>query len=126
MEGRESVGRVARNIGISRCAIKDWLRKNDKSGTEGLKESHTWKRYFTKLKIQAVQDYLVKRLSSIGGDVKNQELFFMITKRLVLPSTDEIFGRFQGLSAGGWLCGVSANKKCDPFWMLGSRAKEIQ
>ncbi|UAK16693.1 helix-turn-helix domain containing protein [Sporolactobacillus terrae] len=44
VEGRESLGQAARNSGVSRCTVKDRLRKYDESGIEGLKDTHTWKR----------------------------------------------------------------------------------
>jgi transposase-like protein len=55
---------MSSKIGVSRYTVKDWLRKYDESGIEGLKEFHTWKRYSAQLKDQAVQDYLHRRLSS--------------------------------------------------------------
>ncbi|MGZ7253870.1 transposase, partial [Streptococcus pyogenes] len=38
--------------------VIDWMMKYQTNGIEGLKESHTWKKYSSDLKKSAVEDYL--------------------------------------------------------------------
>lgn len=54
----ESVGQLARECGISKYSVRDWIRKYQTNGIEGLKESQTWKKYPSDLKKSAVEDYL--------------------------------------------------------------------
>ena len=56
-EGK-SADQLAREYGISKYSVRDWIRKYQTNGIEGLKESHTWKKYSSELKKSAVEDYL--------------------------------------------------------------------
>lgn len=63
INGDASVSYLARSIGISTFALRSWIRKYENNGSQGLTESHTWKRYPTQLKLNAVLDYLNQRLT---------------------------------------------------------------
>lgn len=54
MDGRHSVNTVAKKYALSWTTINDWIRKYNDEGVEGLKESITWKRYDSELKLKAV------------------------------------------------------------------------
>ncbi|WP_018163694.1 helix-turn-helix domain-containing protein, partial [Streptococcus henryi] len=48
-EGK-SADQLAREYGISKYSVRDWIRKYQTNGIEGLKGSHTWKKYSSELK----------------------------------------------------------------------------
>jgi len=48
----------AKQHSLSRNTIREWIRKYNADGLEGLKESRTWKTYAKELKIAAVNDVL--------------------------------------------------------------------
>jgi len=50
--------KVSRDFGTNQDTLSRWVRQYKQEGIDGLKESHTWKRYSKELKQQAVQDYL--------------------------------------------------------------------
>lgn len=53
-----SLSELAKKYGVNISTIREWKYKYDKYGTEGLKESTTWKNYTKELKLSAVSDYL--------------------------------------------------------------------
>lgn len=55
---KQSIGQLSKKYQIAKSTIKDWIRKYESQGIEGLQESRTWKRYSQELKEEAVQDYL--------------------------------------------------------------------
>ncbi|MGZ7144740.1 helix-turn-helix domain-containing protein, partial [Streptococcus pyogenes] len=57
-KGERTAGQLAREYGISDDTVIDWMMKYQTNGIEGLKESHTWKKYSSDLKKSAVEDYL--------------------------------------------------------------------
>lgn len=56
-EGK-SVSWLAKKSHVADNTIKEWIRKYNQDGMDGLKESRTWKKYSQELKEQAVLDYL--------------------------------------------------------------------
>ena len=50
---------LARNHGISKETLSNWVRKYKEAGVEGLEESRHWTKYSKELKEQAVSDYLM-------------------------------------------------------------------
>jgi len=58
LEEGESISCLARNHGISKETLLNWVRKYKEAGVEGLKESRRWTKYSKELKEQAVSDYL--------------------------------------------------------------------
>ncbi|CAM3496046.1 hypothetical protein STPL106120_09915 [Streptococcus pluranimalium] len=63
LEEGQSISSLAGQYDVSDTTIKDWSRKYQQDGIEGLKESHTWKKYSHELKCQAVRDYLEGKAS---------------------------------------------------------------
>lgn len=52
------MGVVSRDYQITEKTFRDWIRKYQSDGIDGLKESKTWKAYSQELKRQAVDYYL--------------------------------------------------------------------
>lgn len=63
MDGRHSVNTVAKKYALSWTTINDWIRKYNDEGVEGLKESTTWKRYDSELKLKAVLAVINEEMS---------------------------------------------------------------
>lgn len=58
IEMQKSINAVAKEYNASSFAIKEWVRKYQSGGVDGLKETKTWKRYSEELKRNAVNFYL--------------------------------------------------------------------
>lgn len=58
LEERCSINSLIKNEGISKSALKSWIRKYNANGIEGLKESRGWKVYSDEVKTKAVEHYL--------------------------------------------------------------------
>ena len=61
LEQGKSISILTKAFGVNSDTIRNWIRKYQKEGVEGLKESHSWKKYSSELKEQAVTDYLAGR-----------------------------------------------------------------
>lgn len=59
----------AKQLGVSKRTVADWIRKYSAEGLEGLKESNTWKPYTKEVKLAAVQDVLSGHYS-LGEAIK--------------------------------------------------------
>ncbi|MBO0962960.1 helix-turn-helix domain-containing protein, partial [Neobacillus sp. MM2021_6] len=57
-DGLYSLSELAEKFKVNISTIQEWRKKFDKFGTEGLKESSTWKSYTKGVKQSAVLDYL--------------------------------------------------------------------
>ena len=58
LEQGQSISTLVMKFEVSETTIREWIRKYQQDGIDGLKESRTWKRYSSELKEQAVRDYL--------------------------------------------------------------------
>lgn len=58
IEMRKSINAVAKKYNVSNSTIKEWVRKYQADGVDGLKETKTWKRYSGELKVRAVNFYV--------------------------------------------------------------------
>lgn len=58
IERQISANTVAKEYKVSNLTIKEWIRKYQAEGVDGLKETKTWKRYSSELKIRAVNFYV--------------------------------------------------------------------
>lgn len=63
MNGHNSLNSIAKKHSLSWATIKDWIRKYNDDGIEGLKKSTTWKRYTSDLKRNAVLAVINEELS---------------------------------------------------------------
>lgn len=61
--GDASINSLAKSIGINEETLHEWIRKYQADGLNGLKESHTWKRYSVEVKQAAVCDCLYHYLT---------------------------------------------------------------
>ncbi|WP_430535746.1 helix-turn-helix domain-containing protein [Listeria rocourtiae] len=59
-EGTSSISGMSKDLGISFGAIKTWIRKWEQHGLDGLKESHTNKKYSQAIKQKAVEAHLLE------------------------------------------------------------------
>ncbi|KOP66644.1 transposase, partial [Bacillus sp. FJAT-18019] len=46
----------AKQLGVHKNTVTDWIRKYKADGEEGLRESRGWKSYSNELKLSAIQD----------------------------------------------------------------------
>ena len=61
LEQGKSITTLTKAFGVSVSTIRNWIHKYQKDRVEGLKESHSWKKYRSELKEKAVTDYLAGR-----------------------------------------------------------------
>ena len=61
LEQGKSMSILTKAFGVNGNIIRNWIRKYQTEGVEGLKESHSWKKYTSELKEKAVTDYLTGR-----------------------------------------------------------------
>lgn len=58
LSGKHRICEIQKNTGAKGDTIRSWVSKYKHNGIDGLKESHTWKKYPKELKEAAVQYYL--------------------------------------------------------------------
>lgn len=63
LEQEKSISILTKAFGVNGDTIRNWIRKYQTDGVEGLKERHSWKKYSSELKEKAVTDYLTGRCS---------------------------------------------------------------
>ncbi|GAK40676.1 helix-turn-helix domain-containing protein [Paenibacillus urinalis] len=55
LERRSNPNYESKQLRISKGTVKDWIRKYEADGLDGLKESNTWKSYSKELKLAAIK-----------------------------------------------------------------------
>ena len=63
LEQEKSISILTKAFGVNGDTIRNWIRKYQTDGVEGIKERHSWKKYSSELKEKAVTDYLTGRCS---------------------------------------------------------------
>ncbi|MSE05849.1 helix-turn-helix domain-containing protein (plasmid) [Lactobacillus salivarius] len=63
LSGDYSYTIVAKKFNTRDSTLINWIRSYKNNGVDGLKESHTWRRYTPELKLAAVNDYLSRKFS---------------------------------------------------------------
>jgi len=63
LSGDYSYATVAKKFNTRDSTLINWIRSYKNNGVDGLKESHTWRRYTPELKLAAVNDYLSRKFS---------------------------------------------------------------
>ena len=48
---------------MAKSILNEWLRKYEMSGIEGVKNGKNWKQYSAELKIEAVEDVVIRGMS---------------------------------------------------------------
>jgi len=88
-----SIDSVAKNHGIHRSIVRDWVRKYRADGFAGLENGKGWKKYTKELKQQAVEDVVIHKCSK-------QEVVrkYRISSRSVLT---------------GWIKSYNSNKQLE-------------
>ena len=61
LEQGKSISILTKTFGVNSDSIRNWIRKYQTEGIEGLKKRHSWKKYSSELKEKAVTDYLTSR-----------------------------------------------------------------
>lgn len=61
LEQGKSISILTKAFGVNGDTIRNWIRKYQTEGVEGLKERHSWKKYSSELKEKTVTDYLAGR-----------------------------------------------------------------
>ena len=61
LEQGKSISILTKAFEVNGDTIRNWIRMYQTDGVEGLKESHSWKKYTLELKEKAVTDYLTGR-----------------------------------------------------------------
>lgn len=73
LEAGKSLSWLARQHGVSKDTLPNWVRKYKEAGVERLEESRRWKKYSKELKEQAVSNYL-NGLGSLKELTKKYEI----------------------------------------------------
>lgn len=79
LEHKSSLNAQAKQQGLSFSTVREWIRKYQAEGLDGLKESRTWKTYSKELKLAAVNEVL-----SGGSSVEEAIKKYHISSRSVL------------------------------------------
>lgn len=58
LQNKSNPSYEAKQLGVSEHTVREWIRKYKAVGSEGLKESNTWKTYSKELKLTAIKDVL--------------------------------------------------------------------
>ena len=61
LEQGKSISILTKAFVVNGDTIRNWIRKYQTEGVEGLKERHSWKKYSSELKEKAITDYLAGR-----------------------------------------------------------------
>ena len=57
-DGRQSIADITAKFSIDPGTIKDWKKRFEANGEDGLEEALSWKRYSKELKLAAINNYL--------------------------------------------------------------------
>jgi len=62
-DGHQSIADITAKFMVDPGTIRDWKRRYEVNGEDGLEEAFSWKRYSKELKLAAVNDYLSGKYS---------------------------------------------------------------
>ena len=80
----------AKQLGVSKQSVKDWIRKYEADGLDGLKESNTWKTYTEELKIAAINDVLSGHYSLVAATKKHHISSMSVLRKWISKYNGEI------------------------------------
>lgn len=101
LEHKSNPHHEAKQLGVDKKTVADWMRKYKAQGLEGLKESNTWKPYSKEVKLAAIQDVLSGHYS-VGEAIKKHGIsdrsvlrkwIFKYTHEIELKPTSKGKGR---------------------------------
>ena len=84
LEHKSNPSYEAKQLRVSKGAVKDWIRKYKADGLDGLKESNTWKTYSKELKLAAINDVLSGQLSLEGATKKHRISSFSVPVCIII------------------------------------------
>lgn len=90
LEHKSNPNYEAKQLGISKSSITNWIRKYKVDGLEGLKESNTWKTYSEELKLAAVHDVLSGHCSLEAATKKHHISSTSVLRNWISKYTSEI------------------------------------
>ncbi|PQP83927.1 transposase [Paenibacillus sp. PCH8] len=90
LEHHSNPNSEAKQIGVSKSSVTDWIRKYKAHGWSGLKESKTWKTYSRELRLAAIRDVLSGDLSLTAATKKHHISSTSVLKKWITKYTQEI------------------------------------
>ena len=90
LEHKSNPNYEAKQLGVSKGTVKDWIRKYEADGLDGLKKSNTWKTYSKELKLAAVNDVLSGHYSLEATTKKHHISSTSILRKWISKYTSEI------------------------------------
>lgn len=87
LEQGKSISILTKAFGVNGDTIRNWIRKYQTDGVEGLKERHSWKKYSSEL----VTDYLAGR-GSLSRIKFSLFLFYPLKVTMVAPDPPAFCG----------------------------------
>jgi len=80
----------AKKLGVKTDTVKNWLRKYEADGLDGLKESTRWKTYSNELKLAAIKDVLSGQYSVADAIKKHHISSGSVLQKWISKYTSEI------------------------------------
>ncbi|MCL6459537.1 MAG: helix-turn-helix domain-containing protein, partial [Gorillibacterium sp.] len=90
LEHKSNPNYEAKQLGVSKGTVADWIRKYKAEGLDGLKESNTWKTYSKELRLAAIKDVLSGRYSVKEATKKHRISSTSILGKWISKYTNEI------------------------------------
>ncbi len=90
LEHKSNPNYEAKQLKVSKGAVKDWIRKYKADGLDGLKESNTWKTYSEELKLAAIKDVLSGHYSLAAATKKHHISSSSVLVKWISKYTNEI------------------------------------
>lgn len=94
IKGNKSIPSVSKSSHINKTTVSEWVRKFNESGMDGLENGKGWKQYSEELKLEAVEDVLIRK-KSLSSVVKKYE----ISHNSVLKRWIKVYNSGKGLEA---------------------------
>ncbi|WP_084402938.1 helix-turn-helix domain-containing protein [Paenibacillus antarcticus] len=90
LEHKSNPNYEAKQLGVRKGTVKDWIRKYEADGLDGLKKSNTWKTYSEELKLAAVHDVLSGHCSLEAATKKHHVSSTSVLRNWISKYTSEI------------------------------------
>ncbi|OAB33170.1 helix-turn-helix domain-containing protein [Paenibacillus glacialis] len=90
LEHKSNPNYEAKQLGVSKGTVTDWIRKYKADGLDGLKESNTWKPYSKELKLAAIKEVLSGHCSLEAATKKHHVSSTSVLRKWISKYTSEI------------------------------------
>lgn len=90
LEYKSNPNYEANQLGVSSHTVNGWIRKYKADGSEGLKESNTWKSYSKELRLAAIHDVLSGHYSVESAIKKHRISSRSLLKKWISKYTNEM------------------------------------